>query len=44
MKEQPMRKPRMTKSEKTWVKAQVIDSLQGEDLVKFLTLITTKTY
>ncbi len=39
-----MRKPRMTKSEKTWVKAQVIDSLQGEDLVKFLTLITTKTY
>lgn len=39
-----MRKPRMTKSEKTWVKAQVIDTLKGEDLIKFLKLITTKTY
>ncbi len=39
-----MRKPRMTTAEKTWVKAQVIETLEGEALTKFLTLITTKTY
>ena len=39
-----MPKPRMTKSEKTWVKTQVIATLQGDDLKKFIHLTTTKTY
>jgi hypothetical protein len=34
----------MTKAEKIWFKAQDLDTLTGEDLAKWLRLLTTKTF
>ena len=39
-----MRKPRMTKSEKAWFKSVDLQTLEGEDLAKWILLHTTKTY